>query len=102
MKKYKFIALSVILLCIAGLNIYGQKKEISKEEFFDAYKKTSKKAATYRIIGRTETYRNNKLKSIINETSEFVLLDKRRFVSETKMFDINQTFVFERVLIGHD
>jgi hypothetical protein len=75
MKKYKFIALSVILLCIAGLNIYGQKKEISKEEFFDAYKKTSKKAATYRIIGRTETYRNNKLKSIINETSEFVLLD---------------------------
>lgn len=102
MKKYKFIALSVLLLCFAGSNIYGQRKEISKEEFFDAYKKTSKKAATYRIIGKTETYRNNKLKSVINETREFVLPDKRRFVSETKMFQLNQTFVFETVLIGRD
>ena len=102
MKNFKFVALSILLLCFAGLNIYGQRKEISKEEFFDAYKKTGDKVAAYRIIGKSETYRGSELKSVTNETSEFVPPDKRRFVSEMKMFEINKTFVFERILIGRD
>ncbi len=104
MNKPGFFKLSILLLCLTCLNAYGQRKEISKQEFSDAYSKAGGKTQTlaYRIISKSEAYRGDELQSFTNDTSEFVPPDKNHFVSEMKMVNANKIFVIETIRIGED
>lgn len=104
MNLIKFIKLSALLLCLVSFNVYGQRKEIQKEDFLNAYKKAGEKmkTMTYRFVSKNEHYFGEELKSVQINTVEFVPPDKFHSIFDAKMFDRNQTLLSERILIGND
>jgi hypothetical protein len=106
MNKIKFIKLSALLICLFGLNIYGQRKEITKVEFFESYRNAGEKTrkTTYRVVSKNEVFLDNQLQSVQNYTDEFVPPDKKRFVAEIKSSEPikNKYLRTERILIGND
>jgi len=103
MNKIKFIASLVFLFCLVGLNIYGQKKEITKEEFSEAYKKAGEKRGklSHRIVSELFVYGDDEIKIKQNEKgfSEFVAPNRRRMFTEFQDNQLNKTFIFETIRI---
>lgn len=104
MNKIQLVKLFILLVCFASLNAYGQKKEISKQEFSEAYSKALAKTETHarRVVSKSEAYRGGALQSTENYTSESVPPNKNHTVTEIKLFDAGKTFSIERILIGND
>ncbi len=104
MKKIRFVRLFILLVCFASLNVFGQKREISKQEFSDAYQRADEKTNTLarRIVSKNERYSGGEVRSTENYTSESVPPNKNHTVTEIKLFDTNKSFLIERILVGGD
>jgi hypothetical protein len=104
MNRIKLIKFITLLICLVSFNVYGQRKEISKEEFLIANKTAGDKMkmVSYRFISKNENYFGDELKSVQTNTNEFVPPDKRHNVLEVKMFDMKRNFLTETIRIGND
>lgn len=102
MNKFRFNKLTVLLICLFCLNIYGQRKEISREDFFKAYQKAEEniKKFSYRIITEGQKYRENEtnLFSTGRRLEEFVPPYKTRFLWEEKVIATNEISFIETVV----
>jgi hypothetical protein len=90
-------------MCFVSLNVYGQRKEISREEFLDAYKKAGEKIKTiaFRITIKNELYRGNEWEIIQSDVADFVPPDRRHTITEVTAPNGKKIFI-ERILIGND
>jgi hypothetical protein len=105
MKKIGFVKLFILFVCFASLNVFGQqRREISKQEFLDAYQKAGEKTKTFavRLVSKSERYSGGKVQSTENFTSESIPPDKNHTITEIKRFDADKSFSIERILIGGD
>lgn len=103
MKKGEIIKFVVLFTCLFSLNIYGQRKEITKEEMSDIYKKAVAKTGklSHRIISESKVYGSEETEVLQIEKglSEFALPDKFRYVAEIKRVDVGSVFSFESIKI---
>lgn len=104
MNKIRCIKFSVFLICLLSLNVFGQRKEISKEEYSLANKKAGEKMKTvsYRFVSKNEHYFGDELKSVETNTNEFVPPDKRHNIFDAKIFDGKKSILTESISIGNE
>jgi hypothetical protein len=98
--------LALTFIFIGFINAFGQSKTISKDEFFNAFKKWEQqsKEKIYRIRIIKEVQINGNPTNRVEESySEYVPPDKRRVVYELKTPTFNskiETILIETILIG--
>ena len=104
MNKRRITKLIVFFVCLFSVNIYGQRKEITREELLEAYTKAVEKTRklSRRIISESKVYGDDETKIVQTQKSldEFALPNSSRFIVEAKRTGIDKVSSFEIIRIG--
>jgi len=96
LKNYVFV-----IICFGiTINVFGQTKQITKEEYYQPYRESLKKKqeTSRRVATRQEYYKNGKLNSTTEITDEYLKPDKRHYLEVNKVGD--KTYKSELIQIG--
>jgi hypothetical protein len=85
----KTLFLLVIFCLLFSVNIFNQEKEITRQEYYKAFREASVKGNTIpqRSLAQRENYKEGKLDSTEEYIDEYLTPDKRRYVHSEKFSD---------------
>lgn len=101
MNKITIIKFAVFMLCFFSLNIYGQRNEISAEEFADirgkAIEKTGK--TSHRIINERIVYTSDgkKIQQLENISTDVLPTGQTRTISKVVNYETNRSVYQEYI-----
>ncbi len=103
MNKIRIVNFIILLLCLFTVNIYGQRKEISAEQFTDLKDKATKKTGktSHRVINERLLYTTDgkKIQQLENISTEFLPTGRTRTISKVINYEINRSVDQEYITI---